>query len=138
MTSTIFPASRCLRTFGRLNSLAWIMTVCFSGLSALWAFTSSGSGFLLGLLGVRHHLLSRAVAGRVAGCCRLPIVGVAGFVHVHVNGVNVPYTRRREARAQRRARSLPVTIGGRVVCGPRGPPVAAPDLHRAAGFGVLL
>jgi hypothetical protein len=72
-------------------------------------------------------------------------VAVAGFVHVHVHGVFVPYTRRREARAQSRAqsraRSQSVTIagfGGRAVSGAGGPPVAAPDLYRAARLGVLL
>src|ERR1039457_4578003 len=33
-------------------------------------------------------------------------------VNVNVNGAYVPYTRRREARAQPRARSQSVTIGG--------------------------
>jgi hypothetical protein len=62
-------------------------------------------------------------------------------VHVDVHAVNVPYARRREARAQARARSQSVTVGGRgggTVCGACGPPVAAPDLHRAARLGVLL
>ena len=63
-----------------------------------------------------HDLLSVTIRHypgvRVAGWCRLPAVAVAGFVHVHVHGVFVPYTRRREARAQPRARSQSVTIGG--------------------------
>jgi hypothetical protein len=33
-------------------------------------------------------------------------------VNVNVNGAYVPYTRRREARAQPRARSQSITIGG--------------------------
>jgi hypothetical protein len=45
-------------------------------------------------------------------------------VNVNVNGAYVSYTRRREARAQPRARSQSVTIGGfggQAVSGARGP-----------------
>jgi hypothetical protein len=44
---------------------------------------------------------------QVGLCARtVGVVDRGGFVHVHVHGVNVPYTCRREARAQPRARSL--------------------------------
>jgi hypothetical protein len=38
--------------------------------------------------------------------------GRGGFVHVYAHGMFVPWTRRREARAQPRAQSQSVTIGG--------------------------
>jgi hypothetical protein len=63
-TSTIFPASMCRSTSGSLKSWARIITVGFSGLSALSAFTSSVSGCPLGLFVVRHHLLCELTTAR--------------------------------------------------------------------------